>query len=122
MEFCSIQYQVVFNLPQFLNTGQNSDGGISDFRVSSQSLKKENCHNYRTSDNIGMKLEPATKRDKRNKTTSKDFVEDVISGNCDVIVIFQIYGQYRAIRKPDSGRLVCKTYISFNSNLLFYKN
>ena len=42
--------------------------------------------------------------------------------NCDVIVIFPIYGQFGAIRKPDSGRIVCKTYVFINSNLLFYKN
>ena len=42
--------------------------------------------------------------------------------NCDVIVIFQIYGQFEAIWKLDSGRIVCKTYISTNSNLLSYKN
>ena len=28
--------------------------------------------------------------------------------NCDVIIIFLIYGQFKAIRKPDSGRIVCK--------------
>ena len=26
------------------------------------------------------------------------------------------------MRKPDSGRIVCKTYIYINSNLLSYKN
>ena len=44
-----------------------------------------------------------------------------MSVNCDVIVIFPIYGQFGAIRKPDSGRIVCKTYIFINSNLLSYK-
>ena len=42
--------------------------------------------------------------------------------NCDVIVIFSIYSQIGAIRKPDSGRIVCKTYVFINSDLLFYKN
>ena len=42
--------------------------------------------------------------------------------NCDVIVIFSIYGQFGAIRKTNSGRVVCKTYIFINSNLLSYKN
>ena len=69
-----------------------------------------------------MKLGPVTKLDKRNKTTSKKFDDDVMSENCDVIVIFPIYGQFGAIRKPDSGRIVCKTYIFINSNLLSYKN
>ena len=65
-----------------------------------------------------MKLGPVTKLDKRNKTTSKKFDDDVMSENCDVIVIFPIYGQFGAIRKPDSGRIVCKTYIFINSKLL----
>ena len=42
--------------------------------------------------------------------------------NCDVIIIFPIYGQFGAIWKPDSGCIVCKTYIFINSNLLSYKN
>ena len=41
---------------------------------------------------------------------------------CDVVVIFLIYGQFGETRKPDSGRIVCKTYIFIDSNLLFYKN
>ena len=41
---------------------------------------------------------------------------------CDVIVIFSIYGQFRAIRKPDSGRMVYNTYIFNNSNLFSSKN
>ena len=69
-----------------------------------------------------MKLGPVTKLDKKNKTTSKKFDYDVMSENCDVIVIFPIYGQFGAIWKPDSGRIVCKTYIFINSNLLSYKN
>ena len=40
--------------------------------------------------------------------------------NCDVILFFPIYGQFGAIWKPDSERMVYKTYISMNSNLLFY--
>ena len=43
-----------------------------------------------------------------------------MSENCDVTVIFWIYGQFGAIRKPDSGRRVCKTYVFINSNLLSY--
>ena len=33
---------------------------------------------------------------KRDKTTSKKFDNDVMSENCDVIVIFSIYGQFGA--------------------------
>ena len=45
-----------------------------------------------------------------------------MSANCNAIVIFPIYGQFGAIKKPDSERLDCKTYISIKSNLLSYKN
>ena len=67
-----------------------------------------------------MKLGLATKLDKRNKTTPKKKKNDndVILTKCDVIVIFLIYDQFG----PDSGRLVYKTYILINSNLLSYKN
>ena len=68
-----------------------------------------------------MKCRQVTKLDKRNKTTSNKFDDDAMSVNCDLIVIFPIYGQLGAIRKPDSGRIVCKTYIIINSNLLSYK-
>ena len=44
-----------------------------------------------------------------------------MSRNCDAIVIFPIYVQFGAIRKPDSGRIVFKIYIFINSNLLSYK-
>ena len=44
-----------------------------------------------------------------------------MSASCDVIGIFSIYGQFGAIQKPDSERIVCKTYISIKSNLLSYK-
>ena len=56
-----------------------------------------------------MKLGPVTKLDKRNKTTSKNFDDDVMSENCDVTAIFQIYGQFGAIWKLDSRHIVCKT-------------
>ena len=69
-----------------------------------------------------MKLGPVTKLDKRNKTTSKIFNDDVMSGNCDVIVIFRIFGQFGAVQKPDSGDRVCKSYVFSSSNLLSYKN
>ena len=68
-----------------------------------------------------MKLGPVTKLDKRNKVTSKKFDGDIMLANCDDIVIFRIYGQFGAIQKPDSGPMVCKTYIFINSNLLSSK-
>ena len=69
-----------------------------------------------------MKLGPVTKLDKRNKTPSKKIDDDVMSVNYDVIVILPIYNQFGAIRKPDSGRRVCKTYIFINSKYFSYKN
>ena len=68
-----------------------------------------------------MKLEPETKLDKRNKTIPKKFDDNVMSKNCDVIVIFPICSQFGAIWKPDSRRVVCKTYIFINSKFLSYK-
>ena len=69
-----------------------------------------------------MKLGPVAKLDKRNKTTSKTFDNDIMLENYDVIVIFPVYGQFGGIWKPDSRRIVCKTYVSINSILLSYKN
>ena len=68
-----------------------------------------------------MKLGPLAKLYKKNKT-SKKIHDDVKPENCDVTVIFPIYGYFGAIQKPDSGRTVCKTSVFINSNLLFYKN
>ena len=45
-----------------------------------------------------------------------------MSESFDVIIVFPIYGQFGAIGKPDSGRIVCKTYIFINSNLLSYND
>ena len=101
--------------------GRNSDGNISYFRISGQSLIS-GFHNSRASDDIDMKLGPVTKLDNRNKTTSKKFDVDVMSENFDVIVIFQIFCQFGAVWRPDSGQRVCKIYVFINSNLLLYKN
>ena len=69
-----------------------------------------------------MKLRPVTKLHKKNKASSKKIDDDVISANCDVIVIFSIYDQFGAIRKPDSEYKVCNLYIFIKSNLLSYEN
>ena len=61
----------ISNFPQSPDIGQNSDRGISDFRIFGQSLIRENCHNSRTGININMKLGPVTKLNKRNTATSK---------------------------------------------------
>ena len=82
LRFCSIQLHLIrdirtkfgiSNLPQSPDIGQDLDGGVSDFRISGQSPKKVNCHNSRTSDDIGMNLGPVTKLDKGNKNASKNW-------------------------------------------------
>ena len=62
---------VIPYLSQSSDINKNSDGCISDFWISGQSLIKRNCHTSRTSEYIDMKLGPVTKLDKRNKATSK---------------------------------------------------
>ena len=63
-----------------------------------------------------MKLGLVTKPD-----NVKKFEDDVMSENCDVIVFFPTYGHFAALGKPDSGRMVYKTYIFINSNFLSYR-
>ena len=67
-----------------------------------------------------MKLRRVTKLENRNKTTSRRSNDDVIQKNCDVIL--RIFGQFGAVRRPDSGHRVCKSYVFSNSNLLSHKN
>ena len=66
-------------------------------RKSGQFLIKENCHISRTSDDIDVKRGLVPKLDKKSKTTSKEFGDDVMLENFDVIAIFQIYSQFGAI-------------------------
>ena len=88
LALCSIQWHFIRHIlakisisysPQSPDIRQNSDGGIFDFRISGQSLIKENCHNSRTSNDTDMKLGPITKLDKRNRTTTKKFGNEVMS-------------------------------------------
>ena len=64
------------NSTQSLDIRQNSDRGISNFRIFGQSLIKVNCHNFRTSDDIEMKTESVTKFEKRNKSTPQKIDDD----------------------------------------------
>ena len=66
-------------------------------------------------------LRPVTKLDNKSKTPSKGINDDVVSRNCDAIVVFLIYDEFGAIQKPDSGPAVCKTYIFINNNFLSTK-
>ena len=56
-----------------------------------------------------MKLGPVTKLNKKNMATSKKVNDDVMSANCDVIVLFPIYSQFAVIRNPNSGVIVYET-------------
>ena len=59
-----------------------------------------------------MKLRPVTKIDTRNKTRSKKIDVDVMSENCDVIVIFELLANLEESgdRIPDteSARYISK--------------
>ena len=68
-----------------------------------------------------MKLGPVINVARKNMT-SKNVSDETMSANCDVIDILPISGKFGAIQKPYYGRIVCKTYIFINSNLLSYKN
>ena len=68
-----------------------------------------------------MKPEQVTKLGKTNRELSNKFKDDIMSTNCGIIDIFLFCDQFRAIRKLDSGLMVCQTYIFINGNLLSYK-
>ena len=46
---------------------------------------------------------------KKNKATSNKFHNDVMSANCDVIVIFSICSQFGENQEPDSGFCIVRT-------------
>ena len=98
-------------LPSLQILKQNSDGGISNFRISGQSIIKENYHNARTRDDIDMNVRAVTKLDKRNRTTSRKFDHDAMLANCDVIVIFIIFGQFGAIQKLHTGHKINRALV-----------
>ena len=61
-----------------------------------------------------MKLRPATKLDKKTKTTLKKLSFSQFMSNPN--------SRFEAIRKLDFGCIVCRTYIFINSNFLSYEN
>ena len=63
--------QNLVNSPQSSDIGQNLDRVFPVSGLLVKSLINKNYHNSRTSNDADMKLEPVTKLDKRNKTTSK---------------------------------------------------
>ena len=49
-----------------------------------------------------MKFGPITKLDKINKIAWKKIADYFMPDNCEVIIVFPIFGQFGAIRKLDS--------------------
>ena len=66
-------------MPQSPDVGQNSDGGISDFRISGQSIINENCHNYRTIHDIDMKLNLARETRQLHKSLTLALCQQILS-------------------------------------------
>ena len=86
---------------QSLDIEKNSDGSISDFRSSGQSLINKNCHNSRTSNYIDVAPRAVTTFEKKNKGTSKNTDDEVMLETFDVIVIFSINGKLGVIGRLD---------------------
>ena len=63
---------------------------------------KENCHNSRTSDDIGMKLGPVIKIDKENQKLSKKKL--IMTANYNGIIFFQFIAnlEQSGSRIPDA--------------------
>ena len=68
-----------------------------------------------------MKLGAETELNKRNKTTSKKFDDEIMSANFEAMVIFSIYANLEQSRRwiPDVG---CIKLTIFNSYLLLKKH
>ena len=108
---CSIPEHLIrnilakFGIPYSLQSPdirQNLDRGISDFQISGESLKKENCHDSRTSDDIDMKPRPVTKLNKGNKTMSK---KNLTMTSCWKIVTSVPISQFLANLKQAGSRI-----------------
>ena len=112
---CQIWY---YFFPQSPYIGQNSDEGILDLRISGQSFMKGNCHNSRTSDDIDMNLGPATKLDKKIKTTSKKLTMTLCSKIVTSLSFFQFTANLEQSRSriPDvqSVKLIFPLIITFS--------
>ena len=69
-----------------------------------QSIVNENCHHFRTSNDIEIKLGPVTKEGEVN--VKKKLDDDFMLASCDIITIFLIYGKFGAIWVLDSGSVI----------------
>ena len=98
----------ISNSLQSSDIGKNSYWSICNFLISDHSLINKICHNSTTSNDIDMKLGSVAKLDKRNMTTSKKLAITSYQNLCFHCPFSLIYSQFGAIRKSDSGRMVCK--------------
>ena len=88
---------VLLTFPSLQALGKTQTGVFPNSRFLDTSIIKENCNNARTIDDIDMRLRQVIKLYKKNKATSKNFDDDIMSEDCDVIVSFSIYVQFGAI-------------------------
>ena len=88
------------NIPQSPDIGQKSDVGISDFRTFGQPLIKENCHNCRTSDDIGMKHRPVPKPEKTNEKTSKKLT---VTSYRQILTSLSVFRLWPIWSDPETG-------------------
>ena len=77
-------------MSQSLYIEQNVDGGISDFRISSQSFINKNCPNSRTSYDTDINHGTVTKLDKRNTAIQKKLT----TTSCQQIVTYLSFFQF----------------------------
>ena len=108
-------------MPQSSDIGKNSDGDISDFWITGQSLINENCHNNRTSNDVDIKLVSISKLDNRNTERQKKD-NDVTSANWDVIVFFLFMANFEQSRSWITATWSIKLTFSILVDLSCYKN
>ena len=111
----------ISNLPQSPVIGQNSDGSISDFRISGQFLIKENLHNSGTSNDIDMKLGPVTKLGKKNKKTSKILTMTPCHKIVASLPSFQFVANLRQSRSQIPDALSVKLTVSLKVTFYYTK-
>ena len=97
-------YQIgIPNLPLSRNK-QTQTRVLPIFQIYGQSILNENCHHFITSNDIEIKIGPATKEEEVN--VKKKLEDDFMLASCDIITIFLIHGQFGAIWVLDSGSLI----------------
>ena len=107
--------EVIFPPPDI---GLNLEGGISDFQISSQSLIKKNCYNSRTSNDIGIKLGPVIKLNKKNTVTLKKLT----MMSCQQIVMSLLFFQFMANLEQSGSRIpdAWSVKVAFSLTAIFY--